>query len=80
MAQETNQIERRVIKTSGKASSHSGQTFSGILHLFWGTIRKVTAATVEGFHIFVQSGEIKEPTHDQYWWNSPDHVDDLFKH
>ncbi|MAU02181.1 MAG: hypothetical protein CL608_34015 [Anaerolineaceae bacterium] len=79
MYQQTRTVQDQNNQTMNKANHNLAQTFVVILQVIWRILRKIAANVMIGFHIFVEAAAQKGPSHNEYWWDSPDVVDDLMK-
>ena len=79
MIQQSHPNQEQTNKIIYKANPRYSQSFVRILQVLGGVIRKVAVGVLIGFHNLVESTEQHHPSHQEYWWNSPDVVDDLMK-
>jgi hypothetical protein len=66
-------------KIAYKANRNYAQSFVRILQIVWSVICNISAILLSGFHSFVRSAEQNRPQQHDYWWDSPEVVDDLFQ-
>ena len=78
MYQQPRTVQDHDNKAVYKASPRYAQSFVGILQAVWGVVYKIGTTVLHGFHSFVASAEQPSSSQNDYWWNSPKAVDDLF--
>ena len=79
MIQQSHSVQDQGHQTAYNATPRTGQFFVKLLKGGFGIIRKIGANALLGFHLLVESSEHKNPQSSQYWWDSPETVDKLFK-
>ena len=79
MYQQTHTVQDQDNQSLNKASHNLAQAFVVILQVIWGTGRKIGATVLNGFHTFVASAEPQRPSNNDYWWNSSEVVEEVYK-
>jgi hypothetical protein len=79
MIQKTYSVEDLVHKTVVRTKPRYGQSVVRFTQVILGAVRKLVVAVLEGFHTFVEVAEQHRTPHNDYWWDSPDKTQCLFK-
>lgn len=79
MLQQTHSVQDQDHQIVHNATPHTGQFLVKILKGSFGVIRNIAAYALLGFHNLVESSEHKNLQPGEYWWDSPETVDKLFK-
>ena len=65
--------------TTYNTSSGLTHSFVKSFQLVWRVIGKMTGIVLNGFHLFVANAEQPSTPKNDYWWDSPTTMGDLFK-